>query len=172
MKKLQFLLLVILFMGLNAQSQVTVTFGKPPVWAPAKPADVQYYYLPDVDTYYDVPSSKFIYQRNGKWFRSAALPAQYRNYNLKGGNVVYLTDYKGNEPYKFHKDHMMKYPKHMKKMKKNDAENYHDNDNTKQRDDHHDNDNDNEREHGNGKGHGKGHGKGDNHETERGKEEK
>jgi len=56
-----------------------------------------------------VPSARFIYIRNGKWFRSASLPYRYRNYNLRGGQVVYLTDYRGNSPYIYHSKHREKY---------------------------------------------------------------
>lgn len=116
MKILKIILLALALNSFSAQSQVAVNvnLGKPPVWAPANPVQTQYYFLPDIDTYYDVPSQRFIYLRNGKWFRSAALPARYRGYNLKSGNVVYLTDYRGNSPYKYHKNHKIKYAKSSK----------------------------------------------------------
>jgi hypothetical protein len=118
MKKLHLLFGLILCTSFTSQAQVSVNInlGTPPVWAPAPAAQVetQYYYLPDVDAYYDVPSQRFIYVKNGAWIRSTSLPYQYRNYNLKGGNIVYLTDYRGNSPYVFHKNHKVKYPKKIK----------------------------------------------------------
>jgi hypothetical protein len=111
MKTLKFILLGLLLNSFTMQSQVSVNvnFGVPPVWAPADRIEVQYYYLPEVDVYYDVPAERFIYIRNGRWYRSAALPSKYRGYNLRGANIVYLTDYRGNAPYKFHKSHKVKY---------------------------------------------------------------
>ena len=144
MKKLKLVLSLVLLGSIAAVGQVSVnvnlgtpkvTVATPPVWAPANREEVQYYYLPEIDSYYDVPSAKFIYLRNGKWFRSAALPAQYRNYNLKGGQVVYLSDYKGNAPYTFHKNHKIKYAKSYKvkeseyEIKGKDYHNNHDNGN-------------------------------------------
>lgn len=146
MKKIQLVFGLLLIMIIKSQGQVSVNvnLGTPPVWAPAERVETQYYYLPDIDAYYDVPSARFIYIKNGSWSRSASLPYRYRNYNLRGGNVVYLTDYKGNSPYSFHKSHLVKYPKKMK-FKEREYENRGD-----------------RQEHGydNGNGNGKGNGKG------------
>jgi hypothetical protein len=112
MRVVKFILIGVLFLFSNhghCQLSINVNFGTPPVWAPVERVEVQYYYLPDIDCYYDVPSQKFIYFLNGKWFRSARLPYRYRNYNLRGGNVVYLTDYRGNSPYIYHSKHKEKY---------------------------------------------------------------
>ena len=114
MKTIKFILLGFLLNSFTMQSQVSVNvnFGTPPVWAPADRVEVHYYYLPEIDVYYDVPAQRFIYIRNGSWHRSAALPARYSGYNLRGANIVYLTDYRGNAPYKLHKKHKAKYRKH------------------------------------------------------------
>ena len=106
-----FSLLLIATSTIQGQTEVKITFGTPPEWAPANRVETQYYYLPDIDAYYDVPSAWFIYIKNGKWIRATSLPYRYRNYNLRGGNIIYLTDYRGTSPYKFHKNHKIKYPK-------------------------------------------------------------
>ena len=106
-----FILGVLLLTATQFQAQISINlqFGAPPVWAPTERLESQYYYLPDIDCYYDVPSARFIYIKNGRWIRSTSLPYQYRNYNLKGGNIVYLTDYRGNSPYKYHEKHREQY---------------------------------------------------------------
>lgn len=112
MKKVNLLIVVILLLtitNLRAQVSVNVNFGPPPVWAPADRVETQYYYLPDVDSYYDVPAQRFIYLNKGVWIRSSELPPRYKNYKLRGGKVVYLTDYRGNSPYVYHKNHKIKY---------------------------------------------------------------
>lgn len=110
MKKLKLFVFGLLFIATSqAQIDVKVNLGTPPVWAPANRVATQYYYLPEVDSYYDVPASRFIYAKNGTWVRSERLPARYSNYNLKRGKVVYLTDYKGKTPYVFNKKHKVKY---------------------------------------------------------------
>ena len=102
-------MLCITAINTQAQVSVNVNLGTPPVWAPADRVETQYYYLPEIDTYYDVPSERFIYISNGRWIRSTVLPVRYRGYNLNSGRVVYLTDYRGNSPYVYHKKHKVKY---------------------------------------------------------------
>lgn len=112
MKKLQFVLVGVVFlsaMQFQAQVSINLQFGAPPAWAPAERQESQYYYLPDIDCYYDVPSSMFIYVKNRRWIRSRLLPYQYRNYNLRRGNVVYLTDFRGNTPYVYHVKHQQEF---------------------------------------------------------------
>lgn len=128
---------ILMYSNMEAQVSVNVNIGSPPVWAPADRVETQYYFLPDIGTYYDVPAAQFIYVRNGAWYRSSNLPPRYKNYNLRGGNIVYITDYRGDAPYIYYKAHKIKYKK---------KGNYY------VVDGHHDN--------GKHKGHGKGKGKG------------
>lgn len=110
MKTLKLFVFGLLFIAsTQAQVSVNVNLGKPPVWAPVKSVETQYYYLPDIDTYYDVPAQRFIYVKKGKWVRAERLPARYNGYNLNNGKVVFLTDYRGNAPYAYHKKHKVKY---------------------------------------------------------------
>jgi len=93
----------------HSQVSVSVNIGSPPMWGPVGYTDVQYYYLPDVQAYYDVPSSRFIYYEGGTWVHRTYLPARYRNYDLYGGYKVVMNDYHGNSPYTHFKEHKMKY---------------------------------------------------------------
>lgn len=94
---------------LSAQVSVKVNRGGPPVWAPAAPAEVQFYYLPDLEVYYDSPAQRYISFNNGAWIRSANLPNRYRGYDLYQSHPVYLIDYKGKKPYAHYKEHKVKY---------------------------------------------------------------
>ena len=110
MKTIKLFVFGLLFIAASqAQVSVNVNLDNPPLWAPADRVVSQYYYLPEIDSYYDVPAKRFLYPINGKWVRVKKLPKKYRNYNLKGGKIVYLTDYRGNAPYKFNKNHKAKY---------------------------------------------------------------
>jgi hypothetical protein len=114
MKSLKVLLFVIMLFvvnSLNAQVSVNVNIGSPPMWGPVGYSEVQYYYLPDVYSYYDVHSSMFIYQSGGVWVHRKYLPSRYRNYDLYGGYKVVLTDYHGNKPYSHYYDHKRQYAK-------------------------------------------------------------
>ena len=105
---------IILFASANtiqAQVSVNVNIGSPPAWGPVGYSSVDYYYLPDIQAYYDIRATQFIYFGGGKWIRSRNLPNQYRNYNLYNGYKVVLNDYHGSRPYSNFKTHKAKYYK-------------------------------------------------------------
>lgn len=85
--------------AIEAQVSINLNIGNPPGWAPAGYSNVDYYYLPDIEAYYDNRSSVFIYFNGGRWIRSRNLPPRYSNYDLYGGYKVVLNDYHGSRPY-------------------------------------------------------------------------
>ncbi|PJB58952.1 MAG: hypothetical protein CO098_05960 [Bacteroidetes bacterium CG_4_9_14_3_um_filter_41_19] len=97
--------------SLQAQTTINVSIGSPPLWGPVGYAEARYYYLPDLEAYYDIQSSNFIYYENGRWIHKAHLPYQHRGYDLYHGYKVVLTDYHGNDPYSHFKEHKVKYVK-------------------------------------------------------------
>jgi hypothetical protein len=71
MKKFKLLALgIILFIAgsTRAQVSVNVNIGSPPSWGPSGYAETEYYYLPDVQAYYDIRASQFIYFGSGSNF--------------------------------------------------------------------------------------------------------
>ena len=105
------IILLVSTTAMQAQVSVNVNIGSPPAWGPSGYSAAEYYYLPDVQAYYDVRQSQFIYLGGGQWVRSRNLPAQYRNYNLYNGYKVVLNDYHGSRPYSNFKNHKVKYYK-------------------------------------------------------------
>ncbi|MFA9191065.1 hypothetical protein AAGV28_06740 [Flavobacterium sp. FZUC8N2.13] len=95
----------------QAQVSLNVNVGAPPAWGPAGYSNIDYYFIPDVQSYYDIRNSQFIYYGNGKWIRSRNLPQQYRGYDLYNGYKVVLNDYHGRTPYVHYKSHKAKYYK-------------------------------------------------------------
>jgi hypothetical protein len=134
----------------------------PPVWGPVGYDEVEYYYLPDIQVYYDIRLSQYIYFGHGKWIRSRYLPSHCRNYDLYHGYKVVLNDYHGHAPYTYYNTHKTKYYKGYKgKPQKSRGEYkvHYDHDHDDHDNNHHDNGNHNN--HG-GKGHN-GKGKGGKH---------
>ncbi|MCV9928915.1 hypothetical protein OIU83_14685 [Flavobacterium sp. LS1R49] len=114
MKLLKNLFIGILFLTISsshAQVSVNVNIGTPPAWGPTGHTDARYYYLPDLQMYYDINASSYLYQNNGKWLRSRNLPKAYRNYDLYNGYKVVLNNYRGNTPYDNFNTHREKYGK-------------------------------------------------------------
>jgi hypothetical protein len=114
MKKLKLIAVgVFLFVSSLVQSQVSVNvnIGAPPPWGPVGYSNIEFYYLPDIEVYYDIRASQFIYFQSGRWYRSRYLPGPYRNYDLYNGYKVVLRDYHGTRPYTYFKSHKSKYYK-------------------------------------------------------------
>ena len=157
---------LLLFASNTMQSQVSVNInlGVQPNWGPVGYSSVDYYYIPDVQAYYDVRATQFIYLNGGTWIRSGHLPYQYRNYDLNRGYKVVLNDYHGTRPYSQYKYHKQKYYKGYGKPQQSIGYrgNNHENHGNDNRENYSNRDHDNNggnNGHGN-KGGGKGHGHG------------
>ncbi len=114
MKALKLIIVGILFFlvsSSHAQVSVSVNFGSPPLWGPVGYTDVSYYYLPDVEAYFDIRANMFIYLDGGAWIHRSYLPSRYSNYDLYGGYKVVMNDYHGNTPYIFFNKHKKQYAK-------------------------------------------------------------
>lgn len=99
MKSLKFILpaiAAIAFTTIQAQS-VNRTTTTLPDWGVAGYDNATYYYIPDIETYYDVRAKHYVYMENGKWARTTTLPATNKDYDLYSGYKVVLTDDK--EPF-------------------------------------------------------------------------
>ncbi len=114
MKNLKLVLLGIVLMfsvAAKAQVSVNVNIGSPPMWGPVGYTDVRYYYIPDIEAYYDIETSMFIYYGGGVWLHRSHLPERYAYFDLYDGYKVVITDYRGNEPNIHFKSHKGKYAK-------------------------------------------------------------
>jgi hypothetical protein len=91
------LLLITLIIGASSfhaaaqKVQVNVNIELPG-WAPyyENASQVRYYYLPDIECYYDVRNREFIYLEDGRWIFSRGLPPVYHWFNLNNCFVVAL----------------------------------------------------------------------------------
>jgi hypothetical protein len=86
-----------------AQVRLSVNIATQPIWGPVGYDHVEYYYLPDIDSYYYVPDHKYVYLEGGRWISRAALPQRYRNYDMYNSRKVVINDkrpYLRNQEYK------------------------------------------------------------------------
>jgi hypothetical protein len=104
-------LMVSLFSINNAKAQVSlnINIGSQPVWGPVGYNHVDYYYFPDIDAYYNVPSAQYIYSNGGRWVRGSSLPARYRNFDLYRAYKVVINEPK---PYLRNNIYVTKYSKY------------------------------------------------------------
>lgn len=81
-----------------------------PQWAPPGHARAQYYYLPDLQVYYDVSAASFLLPHRGQWIAVRQLPPAYRSYDLYAAPKVVL-DYDGPAPFRYYEAHRQRFPR-------------------------------------------------------------
>jgi hypothetical protein len=89
-----------------AQITLSVNIASQPIWGPVGYDHVEYYYLPDIQTYYYVPGHKYFYMESGRWVSRSYLPQKYSHYDLYNTRKVVINEPK---PYLRHKEYMAKY---------------------------------------------------------------
>jgi hypothetical protein len=63
----------------DAQLRISLGFniGSQPDWGPVGYDHASYYYMPDVDAYYDVPNHQYVYFESNRWVHANVLPGRY-----------------------------------------------------------------------------------------------
>ncbi|EOR96144.1 hypothetical protein ADIARSV_0657 [Arcticibacter svalbardensis MN12-7] len=90
----------------EAQINLNINLSSQPEWGPTGYNHVDYYYLPDMDVYYYVPSRQYIYQENNDWVWRNSLPARYRGHDMYNSYKVVMNT---KRPYLNHGNHINKY---------------------------------------------------------------
>jgi hypothetical protein len=82
------------FQTASAQIRVSINanIGSQPVWGPVGYDRADYYYMPDIDVFYNVQSRQYVYQDRGRWIFVYNLPMRYRYYDLNNGYKVVIND--------------------------------------------------------------------------------
>ena len=93
----------------SAQVNINVNIGSQPLWGPTGYDYVDYYYLPEIESYYYVPERRFVYLNNGNWIYSPGLPPRHRGYDLYRGYKVVINSPR---PYRYFSKHKVKYAKY------------------------------------------------------------
>ena len=118
MKNLLYITLLIggLFVSKSSEAQVNVSIniGSQPLWGAVGYDYVRYYYMPEIDVYYNVSSRKYTYFHGNRWVTKSKLPSRYRHYDMYRTYKVVIND---NNPWKYHKRHRSEYGRY--------ARNYH-----------------------------------------------
>lgn len=112
MKRLILLILLcssgLLCQTTTAQISFKINIGLQPIWGPVGYDHVEYYYLPEIETYYYVPTRQYTYMERGRWVTTSSLPMRYRNFDVYKARKVVINEPK---PYMHHNNYKMKYAK-------------------------------------------------------------
>lgn len=94
----------------NTGTTETVYYENPQ-WAPDYYSGARYYYLPDIEVYYDLSVREFIYLNSGRWMYSRVLPSIYSYYDIYSGYVVVL-NVNVYRPWMHHQFYVSHYPRY------------------------------------------------------------
>ena len=96
------------FQAASAQVRLGLNFniGVQPLWGPVGYDRADYYYMPDIDVYYNVSNHQYIYMQGGRWAFSTTLPARYHDYDLYSGHKVVINE---SRPWLHAQSYRMKY---------------------------------------------------------------
>jgi hypothetical protein len=116
--KLIFLLCVLAFTGIAVSSlncmfpgtmngSVGVNISDQPIWGPEGYDRADYYYIPDIDSYYSVSEHQYIYRNGSNWEHGATLPSSYSGYDPYHSYKVVINN--DAIPYQKHDIHQAQY---------------------------------------------------------------
>jgi hypothetical protein len=95
--------------GAQIGFHVGVNIGSQPEWGPVGHPHAEYYYLPDIDAYYDVPAHQYVYYENNQWVHNRSLPPRYSNFDRYHSYKVVVN---GHNPWEHHQDIQRRYARY------------------------------------------------------------
>lgn len=110
-RQILFVFVVLSSFGSIAQATEDDKKGSAPQWGPSGYSNIRYYYMPQLEVYYDIQTSQFIYFSNDKWINSSELPAKHKGLDLFRVYKMVMADYYGPTPYHNHEKLKAKYAK-------------------------------------------------------------
>lgn len=81
------------------QVNVSINIGSQPSWGPVGYDYVRYYYIPEINVYYDVINRRYTHYHGRRWVTSRSLPSRYRNFNFYHTYKVVVND---RDPWRHH----------------------------------------------------------------------
>lgn len=90
----------------QAQVSVNINIGNQPAWGPVGYDYVQFYYIPEINAYYDVMTGQYIFLQNRRWIHARVLPPRYRHFDLYRTHKVVINNH---NPYMYNNQHRRDY---------------------------------------------------------------
>jgi hypothetical protein len=93
----------------QSKAQVSVSLNVGTWNPPAEYGDASYYYLPDVNSYYYVPTHQYVYLSGNNWVWRNTLPVRYNYYNINEGYKVAVYRPRPYRYYSYDRSHYARY---------------------------------------------------------------
>lgn len=98
------------YSSVEAQSvNISINVGRQPAWGPVGYDYVDYYYMPDINCYYNVNLGLFYYFDRGSWVSARYLPYSYRDYDMYSMYKVVLNV---SNPWRYNNVHCRDYSRY------------------------------------------------------------
>lgn len=79
-------------MPVSSQIRVSINLNAQPVWGPVGYDRADYYYMPDIESYYSISSQQYTYYDDGRWISTSYLPPRYSSYDVYRGYKVVVNE--------------------------------------------------------------------------------
>ena len=103
-------LIAVVLLSSAAVAQLRINLGfnvdRQPIWGPVGYDHAEYYYLPDIEAYYNVPQHRFYYNEGGRWVGRSSLPSRFGKVDLYHAHKVVMNE---KEPWTNHSTYKDKY---------------------------------------------------------------
>lgn len=90
----------------QAQVNVNINIGQQPLWGPVGYDYAQFYYIPQMNVYYDVLNSLFYYQQGRRWMNARMLPPRFGHFDLYRMHKIVMNQH---NPFRYNNRHMQQY---------------------------------------------------------------
>lgn len=87
-------------------ANITINIDLQPAWGPVGYDYAAFYYMPEINVYYDVNHSHFYYHSNNRWLAVEYLPPAYRVYDLF---KIYKVVLNYDKPWEYNRSHRAQY---------------------------------------------------------------
>jgi hypothetical protein len=94
----------------EAQVHISVNINIQPAWGPSGYDYVEFYYIPEINVYYDVANRLFCHHNRGRWISALFLPEMYSRYDFYSLYKVVLNGVR--YPWKYNNRHRRLYERY------------------------------------------------------------
>lgn len=89
---------------------IHINVDRQPAWGPVGYDYVEYYYIPELNIYFDVENELFYFRHGRRWIESPYLPARYARYDFYSLYKVVLNDIL--DPWRYNRHHRRRYARY------------------------------------------------------------
>ena len=111
--------------SVSAQVNVSLNIGLQPQWGPVGYQTARYYYMPEIDVYYDISNRSYTYYDGRRWSSHRNLPRRYRNHDMYRTYKVVINDSRPWNNHRRYRDRYHGYARNYSQVSIRDGRSHH-----------------------------------------------